>query len=82
MRRTLLVAFLVLALSLGIVAVAGAATIQSGGAGTISLQPAVSNAAAWVAGQSVDAGTYSTSYHDGSQCDHGDSSAQDSSTGY
>ncbi len=81
MRRALLVAFLVLALSLGIVAVAGATTIQGTNSGSVSLQPAVSNAAVWVAEQSVGAGIrYAPAYHDG-QCDHGDA-AQDSSVSY
>ncbi len=83
MRRALLVAFLVLALSLGIVAAAGAATIQSRSADSLSLQPAVSSAAAWVAGQSVDSGVYDAPLHDDyHQCDHASNSSQDSSNSY
>ena len=45
-------------------------------------KPDIERAAAWVAGQSVDAGMYSASYHDEMECDHGIRSAQDASNSY
>ncbi|MGB8647696.1 MAG: hypothetical protein WCF84_20850 [Anaerolineae bacterium] len=83
MRRALLVAFLVVVLSLGIVAIAGAATIQgaSPSAG-LSLQPAADSAAAWVSGFAPAAPVDYAPVHDGYHCDHAGDSAVDSTAGY
>ncbi len=82
MRRVLLVALLVLALSLGIVAVAGAATLQGANTGGFTIQPAVSSAAAWAASQSADSGVYYAPSYDGHHCDHSSDSTQDSGNSY
>ncbi len=82
MKRAFVVALLVLALSLGIVAVAGATTIQGGNARSFSLQPSVSVAAVWVAGQSAGSGVYDGRLLDDYRCDHATDSTQDSSNSY